>query len=106
MANWKKAIESTLAVFKDQQRKNGNGSYQFQRFTNHPTDSLPMSGHGFPVNPVGLICSAFRPSDDATIFQFLIPSNFFAVVSLKQAAEMVKSLHKDESIGSQFIVAG
>jgi len=34
----------------------------------------------------------FRPSDDATIFPFLIPSNFFAVISLKHAAEMVKSI--------------
>ncbi len=102
-ANWKKAVESTLAVFKDQQRKTGNGSYQFQRLTNHPTDSLPMSGNGFPVNPVGLICSAFRPSDDATIFQFLVPSNFFAVVSLKQAAEMVKTLHKDENLAADLL---
>lgn len=102
-ANWKKAIESTLAVFIDQQRKTGNGSYQFQRFTNHPTDSLPMSGNGFPVNPVGLICSAFRPSDDATIFQFLIPSNFFAVISLKQAAEMVRVLHKDETLAAKLL---
>ena len=102
-ANWKKGVESTLAVFIDQQRKTGNGAYQFQRFTNHPTDSLPMSGHGFPVNPVGLICSAFRPSDDATIFQFLIPSNFFAVVSLKQAAEMVKAIHQDEHLAAKLL---
>ena len=102
-ADWKKAVEQTLAVFIDQQRKTGNGAYQFQRFTNHPTDSLPMSGNGFPVNPVGLICSAFRPSDDATIFQFLIPSNFFAVVSLKQAAEMVKALHQDESLAAKLL---
>ena len=27
----------------------------------------------------------FRPSDDATVFPFLVPSNFFAVVSLRQA---------------------
>ncbi len=33
----------------------------------------------------------FRPSDDATIFPFLVPSNFFAVVSLRQAAEMVET---------------
>ena len=36
---------------------------------------------------MGLIYSIFRPSDDATIFPFLIPSNYFAVVSLRQAAE-------------------
>ena len=36
--------------------------------------------------------SIFRPSDDATVFPFLVPSNFFAVVSLRQAAEMVETI--------------
>src|SRR5690606_406072 len=56
-----------------------------------------------PVNPVGLICSAFRPSDDATVFPFLIPSNFFAVVSLKQAAELVKTFHKDAVLENELL---
>jgi meiotically up-regulated gene 157 (Mug157) protein len=98
---WKKAIEATLKVFTEQQRKTNKGPYHFQRQTAHPTDSLPMAGYGFPVKPVGLICSAFRPSDDATIFPFLIPSNFFAVVSLKQAAEMVTALHNDTALASK-----
>ena len=102
-ANWKKGVESTLRVFKEQQRKTGNGPYSFQRNTTNPTDSLPMAGYGFPVNPVGLICSAFRPSDDATIFPFLIPANFFAVTSLKQAAEMIKALYSDESLATDLL---
>ena len=99
-ADWKQGIASTLKVFTDQQRKSNKGPYRFQRDTPHPTDSQPMSGFGFPVNPVGLICSAFRPSDDATIFPFLIPSNLFAVTSLKQAAEMVTALHNDQALAS------
>ncbi|WP_421943822.1 glycoside hydrolase family 125 protein [Pedobacter sp.] len=102
-ANWKKGIEATLKTFKEQQRKSNNGPYHFQRNTTHPTDSLPMAGYGFPVNPVGLICSAFRPSDDATIFPFLIPSNFFAVTSLRQAAEMIKSLQSDAALESNLL---
>jgi meiotically up-regulated gene 157 (Mug157) protein len=53
-----------------------------------------------PVKPVGLICSMFRPSDDATVFPFLIPSNFFAVVSLRQAATMVKQISKDDALSN------
>ena len=102
-ADWKKGIETILKTFKEQQRKTDHGPYHFQRETNKPTDSLPMAGYGFPVNPVGLICSAFRPSDDATIFPFLIPSNFFAVSSLKQAAEMIKALQSDKTLESNLL---
>lgn len=97
---WKESVATILKVFIDQQRKEGNGSYKFQRTTQHATDSLPMHGYGYPVNPVGLICSAFRPSDDATVFSFLIPSNFFAVVSLNQAAEMVSKIHSDHQLAT------
>ena len=99
-AEWKSSIALILQTFREQQRKNGKGPYHFQRQTTAPTDTLPMGGYGFPVKPIGLICSMFRPSDDATIFPFLIPSNFFAVVSLKQAAEMVNAVFKDEKLTS------
>ncbi|MDB5249156.1 MAG: Tat pathway signal protein [Segetibacter sp.] len=100
-ANWKKAIEATLKTFREQQRKNGHGPYTFQRRTAWATDGVPLGGYGYPVKPVGLICSMFRPSDDATIFPFLIPSNFFALVSLNQAAEMVRNISKDEKLAVQ-----
>ncbi|MVN20449.1 glycoside hydrolase family 125 protein [Mucilaginibacter arboris] len=97
-ANWKKAVELILQTFKEQQRKTSRGPYHFQRNTHTPTDTLPMGGYGFPVKPNGLICSMFRPSDDATIYPYLIPSNFFAVISLKQAAEIVDAVFKDEKL--------
>jgi meiotically up-regulated gene 157 (Mug157) protein len=96
--SWKQGIQNTLRVFKEQQRKNGNGPYTFQRNTFWATDGVPLSGYGYPVKPVGLICSVFRPSDDATIFPFLIPSNFFAVVSLKQASEMIRTIGHDTAL--------
>jgi meiotically up-regulated gene 157 (Mug157) protein len=37
----------------------------------------------------------FRPSDDATVFPYLVPSNFFAVVSLRQAADMLEQIQHD-----------
>jgi hypothetical protein len=49
------------------------------------------------VNPVGLIASSFRPSDDATQFEFLVPSNFFAVSALRQMAEILSEVnHRPE----------
>jgi meiotically up-regulated gene 157 (Mug157) protein len=94
-AAWQQAIGLTLQTFREQQRKDGDGPYSFQRNTSWATDGVPMNGYGYPVKPVGLICSTFRPSDDATLFSFLVPSNFFAVVSLRQAAEMMQSIAKD-----------
>jgi uncharacterized protein len=100
-ANWKSAIQLTLKTFREQQRKSDQGPYSFQRKTSWATDGVAMNGYGYPVKPVGLICSAFRPSDDATIYMYLVPSNFFAVVSLQQASEMVKAIGKDEPLANE-----
>lgn len=99
--NWQNVIRSILKVFKDQQKKEDRGAYSFQRETPNATDTRSLQGYGYPVNPVGLICSAFRPSDDATVFSFLISSNFFAVVSLNQVAEMMTQIAKDAATASQ-----
>lgn len=89
-ATWVKAMTVVLQTMKEQQRKEGDGSYQFSRHGSNPIGTLSNNGYGNPVNPVGLIVSSFRPSDDATIFGFLVPSNMFAVVSLRQLSEMIK----------------
>ncbi len=98
---WQQAMKTILQVFKDQQCKNGPGPYSFQRNTPNATDTRSLKGYGYPVKPVGLIASAFRPSDDASVFSFLVPSNFFAVVSLKQAAEMLRTLKQDSSTAAE-----
>lgn len=91
---WLQAIVLVLQTFKEQQRKDGVGPYKFQRNTERQLDTLNNDGLGNPVNPVGLIVSCFRPSDDATTYQFLIPSNFFAVTSLRKAAEILATVNK------------
>lgn len=59
------------------------------------------AGWGAPVKPVGLIASAFRPSDDATTLQFLVPSNFMAVSSLRKAAEILTKVNKNTVLATQ-----
>ncbi len=100
---WLKAMENILKTFKEQQRKENNGPYKFQRNTERQLDTMNNNGLGNPVNPVGLIVSCFRPSDDATTLQFLIPSNFFAVTSLRKAAEILTAVNKDEATAQQCI---
>lgn len=77
--NWKAAMRRVLQTFHEQQRFHGKGPYSFQRTTAWATDGVPLGGYGYPAKPNGLICSTFRPSDDSTLFSYLIPSNFFAV---------------------------
>jgi len=92
---WRGAMDRVLETFTTQQRKEGRGPYRFQRVTGWQTDTVPGAGWGNPIRPVGLIVSIFRPSDDATTFPFLVPSNLFAVVSLRQLAEMLDTIHRD-----------
>ncbi len=100
-ANWKNAAELVLKTFKEQQRKESKGPYSFMRVTEKATDTVPGNGYGNPIKPNGLICSTFRPSDDATIFLFLIPSNYFAVVSLKQMAEISTKVYNDSVLAGK-----
>ncbi|MCR6718730.1 MAG: glycoside hydrolase family 125 protein [Chitinophagaceae bacterium] len=97
-AKWKESIQLIVKTFREQQRKNDKGPYKFERTTAWATDGVPLGGYGYPAKPVGLIFSMFRPSDDATIFPFLIPANFFAVTSLRQAAEMLQKIHNESSL--------
>ncbi|MFT3749377.1 MAG: glycoside hydrolase family 125 protein [Agriterribacter sp.] len=98
---WKQATQLIVKTFREQQRKKDKGPYTFGRTTSWSTDTVPGNGYGNPVKPVGLIVSVFRPSDDATIFPFLIPSNFFAVTSLRQLSEMYRAIVKDEGFAKE-----
>ncbi|MGA7156241.1 MAG: glycoside hydrolase family 125 protein [Acidobacteriaceae bacterium] len=98
---WKSAMNLVVATMRVEQRKHGPGPYRFQRFLGHSTDTLTHDGYGNPVRPVGLIASAFRPSDDACVYPFLVPSNLFAVRSLRQLAEMSASILQDDALASE-----
>ncbi len=98
---WVSAQKLTYQTFVEQQRKDSLGPYVFSRTTSRGSDTLQVDGYGYPVNPVGLICSSFRPSDDSTIFSFLIPSNLFAIVSLKESAEILRQVKGENELANQ-----
>ncbi len=95
---WKNTVTAILKTFRDQQRKENHGSYRFQRTTAVQYDTMSHNGYGNPVKPVGLIASAFRPSDDATVLLYLVPSNFFAVTSLRKAADILTKVNYDTQL--------
>ncbi|MEP4093164.1 glycoside hydrolase family 125 protein [Reichenbachiella sp.] len=96
--DWVLAMQSILRTFKEQQRKENRGPYSFTRRASKASETLIENGFGNPVKPVGLIVSSFRPSDDATILPFLIPSNHFALVSLRQLSEIATEAIGDDQL--------
>ena len=101
---WVATMKLIVKTFREQQRFHGKGPYTFQRNTSWATDGVPLSGYGYPVKPNGLICSMFRPSDDATVFPYLIPSNLFAYRALDQINK-IGSAAKEEELFSQEVHA-
>ena len=81
--SWVSAVQTVLATAQSMTIPTyaANGSvnvlpYEFQRSTTTGTETLDNSGTGNPVqNGTGLIRSAFRPSDDACIYELFIPAN-------------------------------
>jgi meiotically up-regulated gene 157 (Mug157) protein len=97
---WRKALSNVLDVLDSQSRSTfdpetghySHNEYTFQRHTNTGTETLNLNGIGNPLNNgTGLVRSAFRPSDDATIFGFFIPANAQMAVELKRTAAVLKS---------------
>ncbi|MFT4076974.1 MAG: glycoside hydrolase family 125 protein [Asticcacaulis sp.] len=91
---WRAAMRTIVQTFRDQQRKDGDGPYKFNRTASEPTETL-AHGYGWPTKVTGMIHSGFRPSDDACTYPYFIPGNAFAVVSLRQLAEMTEKTGLD-----------
>lgn len=94
--DWRNAMHRVLQTFREQQRKHERGPYHFQRTSPAPTDTQTLDGYGNPTRPNGMIHSMFRPSDDACMYPLFVPANLFAVLSLRQLAQMSRSLHHDD----------
>ena len=100
---WREAIGKILKTFREQQRKENKGPYRFMRTTNRQYDTVCNDGYGNPAKPVGLIASVFRPSDDATVFLYLVPSNFFAVTSMRKIAAVLTKVNHDTVAAQEFV---
>ena len=99
--DWDKAMRTVVDTLRIEQRKNGKTPYYFERKRKNKTVIAPFYGKGRPSKPVGLICSAFRPSDDGCMYPFLIPSNLFAVESLAQLSEIYSSVMNDQEFADE-----
>ena len=89
-AHFQQAIKVMIDLSRREQ-KHDPESYIFKRSNNISHDSLSHEGRGAPVGRTGMIYSAFRPSDDACVYGYLVPSNLFFMNELKR---MVLDSHK------------
>jgi uncharacterized protein len=80
-----KMLDSTLATMQREQDHPRNSSYTHKELAN--------DGKGRPVGFTGMIWTGFRPSDDACYYNFLIPSEMFAVVALGDMAEIERDVY-------------
>ena len=103
---WVTAMKLVLKTFKEQQRFDGKGPYSFMRRTEYATDTVPISGYGYPVKPNGMICSMFRPSDDATVYPYLVPSNLFAVSAMMKMDELMQAINAPVNTDEIYAIYG
>ncbi len=67
-------------------------AYTFTGWTDRGTETLTNLGLGNPTRANGMVRTAFRPSDDAAIFQFLVPANMMWAAALEDAAHVMGQL--------------
>ena len=95
-ADWKKAAQEVIRVFRIEQDHEGKSDYLFERDGCPFTDTLSRDGKGALVKSnIGLTWSGFRPSDDACVYGYLIPSNMLASVILSYLAEIAAEIYQD-----------
>ena len=80
------AVRKMIGLARQQQRHDP-ADYRFWRDNGIAHDSLSHHGRGAPVGYTGMVFSAFRPSDDACTYGYLVPSNLFFLNELKQLPE-------------------
>ena len=100
--NFVKGLHTILNVWKTEQYHEEKSPYSFQRKGCYFTDTLSREGKGALVKSgVGLTWSGFRPSDDACIYGYLIPSNMFATVVLGYMETIAHEVLKDEALAAE-----
>lgn len=103
---WYTALDTLLQTLDNEAQPtfNQNGQfvtnvYTWQRVTTAGTETLTLSGEGNPLNKnTGLIRSAFRPSDDATIFGYFIPANAMMSVQLGRTADTLAAVGGNQTL--------
>ncbi len=91
----KKAFLTIIDLWTIEQFHKEQSPYSFHRENTDETDTLPLKGKGNPVGYTGMTWSGFRPSDDRCVYNYLIPSEMYAVVTLGYLEEIFTDVYGD-----------
>jgi len=72
-------------------------AWTFTGWTDRGTETLSNNGLGNPTKQNGMVRSAFRPSDDACIYQLLVPANMMWAKYLEEASLIMEKLEGEEA---------
>ncbi|APA15754.1 hypothetical protein sscle_15g105240 [Sclerotinia sclerotiorum 1980 UF-70] len=67
-------------------------AWSFTGWTNRGSETLTNDGLGNPTKQNGMVRSAFRPSDDACIYQLFVPGNMMWAKYLEEASLIMEKL--------------
>lgn len=81
----------------DEDGKVLRSAWTFTGWTNRGSETLTNDGLGNPVKENGMVRTAFRPSDDATIFQLLVPANMMWAKYLEETSLIMEQLGDEEA---------
>lgn len=96
------AVKRIFQVFLTEQHHEEASAYRFERHNTYYTDTLSREGKGALVrSDIGMTWSGFRPSDDACIYGYLVPSNMFAAVILDYIAEIAGTVCTDAALAEE-----
>ncbi|ESZ99486.1 hypothetical protein SBOR_0149 [Sclerotinia borealis F-4128] len=72
-------------------------AWSFTGWTNRGSETLTNDGLGNPTKQNGMVRSAFRPSDDACIYQLLVPANMMWAKYLEEASLIMDKLDGEKA---------
>ncbi|PKS06307.1 hypothetical protein jhhlp_007055 [Lomentospora prolificans] len=89
-----KAAKDMMAPTYDDEGKRLQPPYTFNSMTRTMTSTLNLVGTGNPVARTGMVRSPFRPSDDTSVFEFLVPANMMFSRYLNDTAAIMDKITK------------
>jgi meiotically up-regulated gene 157 (Mug157) protein len=98
---WLSAVKRSLEVIHIEQnsldKENHELLYHFTTQSGHLHPAVRLKGYGYPGKHCGLSRCVFRPSDDESVFPYLIPANAMTVVYLRKIIPILEQIDASET---------